>query len=143
MLLCNSFNCIQIPVCAGRRGIQTVSYFGNPVIQNYKNAHVAVEHMDPADPNKLALVSCMELVLMKSGNENYHLVLAKLNSLYESGLKDCYDHPEYLRIILKEVYQNNYQSVIKEIKMFLDDLLQDVDISRFVGTLDNSRLGSR
>ncbi len=107
------------------------------MIQNYKNERVAVRHMDSAAQNKLALISCIELVLMKSGNEKYNAVLAKLNALYEAGLADCYDHPEYLRLTLKEVYGDNYQSVINEAKMCLDDLLWDREIMRFVSTLEN------
>ena len=73
---------------------------------------------------------------MKSGNTNYNLVIAKLNALYDAGLRDCYDHPDYLRIILKEVYKDNYQSILNEIKMCLDDLLQVEDISNFIKIME-------
>ncbi len=91
----------------------------------------------PKEQNKLALISCLELALMKSGNANYNLVIAKLNALYDAGLRDCYDHPDYLRIILKEVYKDNYQSILNEVKMCLDDLLQVDEISNFMKILES------
>lgn len=99
--------------------------------------------MSSTDQNKLALISCIELVLMKSGNQKYNLVVARLNALYDAGLRDCYDHPDYLRMTLKEVYENNYQSIINEVKMCLDDLLMEKDISQFISKMENPGLGSQ
>jgi len=38
--------------------------------------------VDP-EPDKIALISYVELVLMRKGDVNYHRVLAKLGSLYD------------------------------------------------------------
>ncbi|MDE1829158.1 MAG: hypothetical protein KGI25_02430, partial [Thaumarchaeota archaeon] len=84
-----------------------------------------------------ALISCIELTLMRSGNTNYNAVICKLDALYDAGLEDCYDHPDYLRIILKEVYKDNYQAIVNEIKMCLDDLLQVEDIANFINVMES------
>ena len=89
------------------------------------------------EQNKLALISCLELALMKNGNANYNLVVAKLNALCDAGLRDCYDHHDYLRIIFKEVYKDIYQSFLNGIKMCLDDLLQVDEISNFMKILES------
>ena len=68
------------------------------------------------DENKIAYMSCIEIVLMRRGNANYNLVLAKLRAHYESGITECLDNPEYLKTILKEVYKEEYSSVLDEIK---------------------------
>lgn len=81
--------------------------------------------------HKMALVSCIELVLMRRGNTNYHLVVAKLDTLYSCGIMDCYEHPEYLRTALKEVYKDNYNSIIDEIKVELDELVNTKQIADF------------
>jgi len=59
---------------------------------------------------------------MRRGNVNYNLVLAKLDSLYDCKIRDCYDKPEYLKTVLKEVYREDYDSIIKEIRLELGEL---------------------
>lgn len=72
--------------------------------------------MDSTDEeNKNTLMACVELVLMKRDNTRYNLVQAKLNSQYDSWIYQCVDHPEYLRDIMKEVYKDDYFSIIDEI----------------------------
>ena len=84
-----------------------------------------------AEQHKIALISSLELVLMSMGNTKYHLVAAKLNAGHDMGIKDCYEHPEYLKPILKEVYTKDYDYIINEIKLNLDELINEQDISRF------------
>lgn len=108
------------------------------MIQKIKNTIKFVQLMSSSkEQNKLALISCIELTLMRSGNTNYNLVICKLNALYDAGLADCYNHPDYLRIILKEVYKDNYQSIVNEIKMCLDDLLQVEEIANFMKVMQS------
>ena len=47
---------------------------------------------------------------------------------------DCYDHPEYLKIVLKEVYKENYNSIINEIKLELGNFDTE-EISDFINIL--------
>lgn len=84
----------------------------------------------------MALVSCVEIVLMRNGNVNYNLILAMLNALYDHGIMGCYEHPEYLRIVLKEVYAQNYNSIIDQIKSELGDLVEEKDIVDFFKTME-------
>lgn len=76
------------------------------------------------DQYKLALVSYIELVLMRKGNVNYHLVMAKLGALYNCKIDDCYEHPEYLKAILQDVYKEEHVSMISQIKSYLGDLVE-------------------
>lgn len=75
--------------------------------------------------NAIAFMSCIEVVLMRRGNANYHAVMAKLQSHYNSWIYECLDHPEHLRDVLKEVYGSDYGSVITEMRLeseILDDI---------------------
>ncbi|MGB9125446.1 MAG: hypothetical protein WCC55_07870 [Nitrosotalea sp.] len=83
---------------------------------------------------EIALISCIETVLMRRGNTNYILVLSKLDSCYNYKIRDCYDHPEYLKIILKEVYKENYYSIINEIRLELSDLAVE-EIADFINIM--------
>jgi hypothetical protein len=87
--------------------------------------------------HKVALVSCVELVLMRRGNTNYHLVLAKLGSLYNCTIMDCYENPEYLRTVLKDVYKEDYNSIIDEIKLELDELVNMEKIVDFFKIMES------
>lgn len=78
------------------------------------------------EENRLAFISCVEVVLMRRGNANYNSVLAKLQSHYNHWILECIDRPEYLRNVLKEVYVNDYYTVIEEIRLE-SDRLEDID----------------
>lgn len=84
-----------------------------------------------AEQNKLALLSCIELVLMRRGNTNYNLVVAKLDSLYSCTIRDSYEHPNYLGAVLKEVYDGDYANIVDEIKVQLDALANVEEIRNF------------
>ncbi|MBI3638774.1 MAG: hypothetical protein HY223_00480 [Thaumarchaeota archaeon] len=75
------------------------------------------------EQNKLAFIGCIEVVIMRRNGANYHLVVAKLNTLYNCTIMDCYENPEYLRAVLKEVYKEDYNSIIEDIKLELDYLV--------------------
>lgn len=74
------------------------------------------------EENKIAVVTCTEVVLMRGGNANYNLVLAKLRSIYNCEIGECIDRPEYLRTVLKEVYKDDYNSVLDKIRLETDRL---------------------
>ena len=89
------------------------------------------------EPYKSALISYVELVLMRRGDTNYHLVMARLGSLYDCKIMDCYDHPEYLKTVLKDVYKEDYDSVISQIKSYLGDLEDIPQIINFFKIMES------
>lgn len=69
---------------------------------------------------------------------NYHLVQARLNAICNRNLVDCYEYPKYLRDVLKEIYKENYSSIIDEIKLYLgDDLINEKDIANFLKIMES------
>jgi hypothetical protein len=68
---------------------------------------------------------------MSMGNTKYNLVVAKLNSLHDITIRDCYEYPEYLKSVLKEVYEEDYDYIISEVKIHLDDLANEQDLVEF------------
>ena len=85
----------------------------------------------------LALVSCLELVLMKKGNTNYHLAQARLDSLCNCKFIDSYENPKCLRTVLEEIYGNDYNSIIREVKVCLDELATEKGISDFLKSMES------
>ncbi|HEV2192971.1 MAG TPA: hypothetical protein VGR54_05045 [Nitrosopumilaceae archaeon] len=74
---------------------------------------------------------------MSKSNTKYNLVVAKLNSLYDCSIRDCCENPEYLKTILKEVYKEDYNSIIEEIKLQLDELVMEKDMSDFFKIMES------
>ncbi|MFB5645473.1 MAG: hypothetical protein ACE5R3_02610, partial [Nitrosopumilaceae archaeon] len=62
------------------------------------------------------LALSIEVVLMRRGGPEYHLVTAKLKNDFGLEISDCCENPQHLRKILKEVYNDDYESVVEEIK---------------------------
>ncbi|MBI1828742.1 MAG: hypothetical protein HY222_02650 [Thaumarchaeota archaeon] len=93
--------------------------------------------MDSDKQHKVALISCFEVVLINRGYAKYRLVVSKLNSLYGYSLRDCYDDPKYLKTILKEVYKEDYSAIIEEIKLPLDELVKEKDMSDFFKIMES------
>lgn len=88
------------------------------------------------EQNKLALISCIEVVLMSMGNTKYHMVVAKLNA-YNITMRGSPKDPEYLKKVLKEVYEYEYNCVLYEIKIQLGDLVNAQDISEFFKIMES------
>ena len=89
------------------------------------------------EQHKIALISIIEIVLMSGGNIKYNLVTSKLNSLYDCSIRDCYEKPEYLKTVLKDVYKKDYNSIIEEIKLHLRDLANEKDIADFLKIMES------
>ncbi len=86
---------------------------------------------------KTALVVSLEIVLMGLGNTKYHLMIARLNSIYDTTLRGCYDHPEYLKRVLKEIYPEDYDYIIKEVKVRLDELVNEPTLMNFFKIMES------
>lgn len=83
--------------------------------------------------DKMAFITSIEVALMKKGNINYNTVGAKLDAYYSCSFVDCYDHPEYLRDVLREVYRDGYDSILDKIKSELENLTEmEKEINEFL-----------
>ena len=89
------------------------------------------------EQHRSALMSCIELVLMRKSNVNYHTVQAKLMAICNRNLIDCYEYPKYLRDVLKGVYKEDYTSIIDEIKFELGELVEEKDMAKFFKVMES------
>ena len=85
------------------------------------------------DKIKKALICmCIEKVLFGMGKPVYERVIEKLNEDYHCYLPDCYEHPEYLREILKELYGNASKVIIESINRDLKEFIQYESVEKFL-----------
>ena len=88
------------------------------------------------DVVRKALVSlAIEKALFEIGKPVYEKVIEALYKEYHCYLPDCYEHPEYLKDILKKLYGNARDSIIKSIKKQLDEFSNHKQIARFLSVI--------
>ena len=82
---------------------------------------------------KKALVSlAIETTLFDIGRPTYDEVSHKLFKDYNCYLPDCYEHPEYLKIILKDLYGKSSTVIIESIKKHLEEFEAQKGIENFI-----------
>jgi len=82
---------------------------------------------------KKSLISLsIENALRKIGDPTYEMVNQKLYEDYHCYLPDCYEYPEYLNKVLKEVFGSNYKAVVDGIKTNLKDLAEQKPVTDFL-----------
>lgn len=83
-----------------------------------------------------ALVSLVvEKALFEIGKPVYEKVIETLYKEYHCYLPDCYEHPEYLNEILKKLYGNTYDVIVKSIKKQLDEFSNHKHIAMFLSVI--------
>ena len=84
-----------------------------------------------------ALVSlAVEKALFEIGKPVYEIVIEALYKEYHCYLPDCYEHPEYLNEVLKKLYGNAHEVIVKSIKKQLDEFSNHKHIARFLSVIN-------
>ena len=81
---------------------------------------------------KALVVLAIEKALLEIGKPTYDEVLGKLAKDYNCYLSDCYEHPEYLSRVLKDLYGQCRMTIIKSIEQFLVEMKEYEDIQGFI-----------
>src|SRR6267143_6866655 len=80
-----------------------------------------------------SLVSlAIEQTLIEIGGHTLETVTRRLFEKYHCYLPDCYETPEYLKEILKELFEDSYSEIIGSIKTRLDEFSSEVHIAEFL-----------
>lgn len=82
---------------------------------------------------KKALVSlAIEIVLLEIGKPTYDEVIHKLFKVYQCYIPDCYEHPEYLKTILQDLYGSSSTVIIESIKKQLEEFENQKGVDVFI-----------
>jgi len=94
--------------------------------------------MDATDIQiRKALVAfAIEKALVDMGEPVFEKVAKTLKNDYNCYIPDCYDHPEYLKRVLSDLYGNAHVPIINSIKNSLREFSQQESISRFISVLE-------
>lgn len=90
--------------------------------------------MDATDSEiKKALVAfAIEKSLLSLGEPVYQKVTKILKEDYNCYIPDCYEHPEYLKRILSDLYGNAHMTIINSIKSDLAEFSTHGQVQTFV-----------
>jgi len=84
------------------------------------------------DARKALVVLAIEKALLEVGKPTYDEVLGKLVTDYNCYLSDCYEKPEYLSKVLKDLYGQGRLAIIQSIEKFLVEMNAYEDIKNFI-----------
>lgn len=86
---------------------------------------------------KKALVAfAIEKALLDMGEPVFQKVTSALKDDYNCYVPDCYEHPEYLKRILFDLYGNAHDAIINSIKNSLRDFSHKEPIQKFVSAIE-------
>ena len=84
------------------------------------------------EARKALVIMAIEKALLEVGKPTYDEVLSNLKKDYHCYLSDCYEHPEYLSKVLKELYGQSHTAIIESIKKYLAEMNTQEGIAIFI-----------
>lgn len=87
------------------------------------------------DVMKALTVFAIEKTLLDIGKPVYDKVVDRLNKKYSCYMPDCFEKPEYLKAVLKELYGESYDEIIRTIQQELDEFAYKKRIEEFLQVL--------
>jgi len=86
---------------------------------------------------KALVALAIERTLIDIGKPVFDEVTSELFHNYHCYIPDCYDHPEYLKKVLKDLYGNSYLTIVESIKKDLEEFINKKSIAEFVSVITN------
>ena len=83
------------------------------------------------DP-KVLIITAIEKSLLEIGKPDLNKVKQRLMEDYKRTLSDCYEEPEFLNRILKDIYGKAYVTIVDSIKKNLESLSQSTQVKKFL-----------
>ncbi len=89
------------------------------------------------DVVKKALVTlAIEQTLVDMGGPVLEEVTRRLVKEYKCYIPDCYEHPEYLKKILHDLYGSSYSTISDSIKSKLEEFTHKKSIAQFINVME-------
>ena len=92
---------------------------------------------DDKDVKKALVTVVIERALLDFGKPALEKVIGRLNKEYHCYLPDCYEHPEYLDSILKQLYGNASKAITESITRQLEEFNYQKPIEKFLQVICN------
>lgn len=87
---------------------------------------------------KTIVILAVEEALERMGEPVLEQVYSKLYSKHRCYLTDCYEKPEYLNDVLKDVFGGSYKTIIESIEENLEDFASEEPIKEFLAIIKST-----
>lgn len=102
------------------------------ILLNTDTKEVSIPSSKNHERNKDLMVSIIDLALVKIGGAAFDQVRDRLYTKYHCFVTDCYEHPEYLKDVLMEIFGDCSKVVIESIKNDFRKISPDPGIEPFL-----------
>ena len=85
-----------------------------------------------SDDPKVLIIAAIEKSLLEIGKPDLNKVKQRLMEDYNRTLADCYDEPEFLNRILKDIYGKAHVTIVESIKKNLDNMSSSKPVKEFL-----------
>jgi two-component system chemotaxis response regulator CheY/two-component system response regulator (stage 0 sporulation protein A) len=92
--------------------------------------------LDSENKMKKTMVTlALKNTLLELGIQEYDKVVSLLQKDYSCTLEDCYENPEYLRNILKDLFGDSYPDILNSLTENMKDILSQPSVKDFLQVL--------
>lgn len=99
--------------------------------------HLCAPSLDSEDKMKKTMVTlALKNTLLELGIQDYDKVVSLLQKDYKCTLDECFENPEYLRNILKDLYGNSYPDILNSISENMKDISSQATVKDFLQVLN-------
>ncbi|CAE6497121.1 MAG: hypothetical protein QXE84_04150 [Candidatus Nitrosotenuis sp.] len=92
--------------------------------------------IDDVQIKKALVAFTIEKALLEMGEPVFQKVTEILKNDYNCYVPDCYDHPEYLKRVLADLYGNAHTAIISSIKENLREFSHQTPVQKFLVALE-------
>ena len=89
----------------------------------------------PDNVMKALVALAIEKTLLGMGKPVYETVTKMLYEKYHCYTPDCFEKPEYLRSVLKNLYGKSYNEIVNSIEEELEEFISNKKIEMFLQVL--------
>jgi len=88
--------------------------------------------LDSENQMKKTMVTlALKNTLLELGIQEYDKIVSLLQKDYSCTLEDCYENPEYLRNILKDLFGDSYPDILNSLSENMKDILSQQSVKDF------------
>lgn len=91
--------------------------------------------VDMTKVRRALVMVAIEKTLLEFGKPTYNLVIQRLEKEYHSYVSDCYEHPNYLQNVLKELFGKSSDLIIGSITKNLSEFSDTPHIREFLDSI--------
>ena len=98
--------------------------------------HLCAPSLDSENQMKKTMVTlALKNTLLELGIQEYDKIASLLQKDYSCTLEDCYENPEYLRNILKDLFGDSYPDILNSLSENMKDILSQQSVKDFLQVL--------